>query len=80
MTNEDLDNLRAMTRHPGWSLLVNDLKATHADCVTKWTAERVADEESRRLQAKARAITWLLARPQSLIELGTEATTEQDPA
>lgn len=80
MTLEDLDNLRALTRHPGWALLVSDLHALHADCVKQWTAERVSDEESRRLQAKARAITWLLERPQKLIEDASEATNEQDPA
>jgi hypothetical protein len=79
MTQEDLDNIHALTRHPGWHLLKNDLQAMHSDCVSKWTAERVSDEESRRLQAKAREIAWLLARPQSLIERGTEATIEQEP-
>ena len=79
MTLEDLDNLRALTRNPGWLLIVNDLEDVHANAVKLWETCG-SDDESRRLQAKARAITWLLARPQSLIEQGTEATSEQDPA
>ena len=79
MTLEELDNLRALTRHPGWMLLLTDLQAEHADAVKRWELSG-SDEESRRLQAKARAITWLLSRPQSLIEHGAEAANEQDPA
>lgn len=79
MTLEDLDNLRALTRHPGWALLRNDLEALRADCFKRWT-DGASESESRDLQAKARAITWLLERPQKLIEDASEATIEQDPA